>query len=851
IDEAVSVAQQAVDATPADYPGRLSYLENLANALSCRYQNSGAEVDIENAIEISRQVLENTADNDPDRAGRLDNMGNNLYLRYEKTKALAHVRDLEEAITLGRQAMEATPYDDPEHPDSNGDRSAGLSSLSIRLRHQYERTGAPADLEEALSVARQAVQIAPSNDVARASCFNILGNALSCRYELTEVLADLDEAVCLARQAAVDATPESHAGRARLISNLAARLAQRYETEGSRADLEEAICLTRLATEVMPNEHRDLAISFLNLGSMLGRQYQMTNARHDLDEAIHCFRQSWNVKSAFPLHRIKAVVACLKLFPLDTCMGEAINMGKGALGLLPTVKMKLLSRSDQQHVISTFAGLAAILCSLLLASDQVEDALSSLEEGRAIILSDLLDARSDLCDIERTSPDLAGRLNNLRREINSPLPENGSAAAREQRARRRRDAVRDLETCIQEIRATPGNERFMLGLTTSNMRQCAEGGSIVVVNVSTIRSDAIIITPQVVRAVQLTNLSASDAQRWLREEWNMRPSRFAESNRKYREYLAWLWKSSVKQILNEIYTLKGTHEDAHPLRVWWVGSGLASSMPFHAAGIHHRDKRSTETANHRTVSSYAPSIKTLAHARSRVKAPQTLDSLLMVTMPTTPAIEDEGEKEGAAGTFDLPGVAAEKNMLVEGAGGYVTTEHMDGPSDEGVLEALPRCSIAHFACHGVSNHIDPSQSGLLLQRQGSVSHNGADSKLIQDKLSVGRVSELNLRNARLAYLSACSTAQNKSRRLSDEVIHVVSGFQVAGFPHVVGCLWPSKDDICVLVAKRFYSQILGQASPWHDDSVASAIRHAVMEVMKDPRERGLPLKWATFVHCGP
>lgn len=37
-------------------------------------------------------------------------------------------------------------------------------------------------------------------------------------------------------------------------------------------------------------------------------------------------------------------------------------------------------------------------------------------------------------------------------------------------------------------------------------------------------------------------------------------------------------------------------------------------------------------------------------------------------------------------------------------------------------------------------------------------------------------------------------------RLSDEVLHVVSGFQVAGFRQVVGCLWPSDDNVCVEVA---------------------------------------------------
>ncbi|KAK3934876.1 CHAT domain-containing protein [Diplogelasinospora grovesii] len=118
----------------------------------------------------------------------------------------------------------------------------------------------------------------------------------------------------------------------------------------------------------------------------------------------------------------------------------------------------------------------------------------------------------------------------------------------------------------------------------------------------------------------------------------------------------------------------------------------------------------------------------------------------------------------------------------------------------------------------------------------------------QDRLTVRRVSELSLAGARLAYLSACSTVENKAARLADEVIHVVSGFQVAGFPHVVGCLWPSIDRVCVEVARRFYSS-LGQGSQgWDDRAVASSLREAVMAVRAT--EMGMPLAWAQFVHYG-
>jgi hypothetical protein len=57
---------------------------------------------------------------------------------------------------------------------------------------------------------------------------------------------------------------------------------------------------------------------------------------------------------------------------------------------------------------------------------------------------------------------------------------------------------------------------------------------------------------------------------------------------------------------------------------------------------------------------------------------------------------------------------------------------------------------------------------------------------VKDLLSVGEASRINLSYPELAYLLACSTVENNTSLLADEVIHLVSGFQVAGFTHVVG-----------------------------------------------------------------
>ncbi|KAA8610945.1 CHAT domain-containing protein [Pyrenophora tritici-repentis] len=133
-------------------------------------------------------------------------------------------------------------------------------------------------------------------------------------------------------------------------------------------------------------------------------------------------------------------------------------------------------------------------------------------------------------------------------------------------------------------------------------------------------------------------------------------------------------------------------------------------------------------------------------------------------------------------------------------------------------------------------------SGLVFRKQ-----DGAGS-LIQDTMTVQNVSELKLEHARLAYLSACSTAENRAVRLKDEVIHVVSRFQVAGFAHVVGCQWPSADAICVEVAKAFYGTLFGGDGKMEDNDIASALQKAVSTIRE--KEWDQPLKWAQFVHYG-
>jgi len=76
----------------------------------------------------------------------------------------------------------------------------------------------------------------------------------------------------------------------------------------------------------------------------------------------------------------------------------------------------------------------------------------------------------------------------------------------------RYNAGQKLEETVQTIRTLPGFVRFLLAPPEDELRAAAEYGSIVVINVSTYRCDALIIENSRIRSLELTRLHISDIQ---------------------------------------------------------------------------------------------------------------------------------------------------------------------------------------------------------------------------------------------------------------------------------------------------------------------------------------------------
>jgi hypothetical protein len=145
----------------------------------------------------------------------------------------------------------------------------------------------------------------------------------------------------------------------------------------------------------------------------------------DLKMALSAMAQAAEIASQAPTDRIGAArgAAALAIMSDPPDWDRAANFLETAVLLLPEVAPRRLGRGDQQSAIGDLAGLGADAAALALISpsgttpERAARALRLLEAGRAVLLSQVLETRSDLTDLSRRHPDLAARFASLRDQL--------------------------------------------------------------------------------------------------------------------------------------------------------------------------------------------------------------------------------------------------------------------------------------------------------------------------------------------------------------------------------------------------------------------------------------------------
>ncbi|KAE8312567.1 CHAT domain-containing protein [Aspergillus transmontanensis] len=827
-DEAILMLEGAlVESTGTEAQSTLR--GGLEGLLHQRYSLHGRMNDLSRAID-EKYIAINAAENTQSQLGawkviwgpspdaQMDLVAS--FHQFGQTKNLEQAIHLLQCVTKGKLEM----------PDST--RANHSASLGRLFSLHYQRTGRMEDLYHALTTTRSALSKMNETHTHRATALHACSMLLQLQFRQTKNLITLNQAINYSR-VAVSITPPASSDSGSRILNDASILVLRYQWTQDLPDIIEAAeCLATAEGSLLPvGYHIDDRFAILNglgeiwievwLGTLnqpsgqpvrrgsymngtgllrttgtLRIVSQLWNTQHlgtptnppdrskllmnlarrledagRVQNALERYAAAYNTPGAGATAQISAAQGAVRILTSFGRCHEAKQFATRALNLLSELCTRLLTLEDQQRVLRHASGLAAEACSLSLLDDQPQEAVLDLETSRAIILGHLLDNHTDLSVLRQCRPDLARRYELIQRKIiaqpllkahHSPfakygVQENISATIPPEQVRETGDvSTREERTRLSEPAPSGSHEEYYDGNIFSIPRNT--------------------------------------------------------SSRCDKDLLNWLWTTCVKPVFHAMesngiihfsnaQTSNGASYKHRPPHIWWIGSGSATFLPFHAAA----SSSGNDGTLNRTVPPYTPSIRMLRASRITAAAqnpvPPAPTRVSVVAMPTTP------------GQLDLPGVRAETDGIIQeikkgNNRSFLLPRVRESPTAEEALKLMRDTDIIHIACHGAADKINPLKSSLLMQR--SIDTNLRDyQRLVVDKLTVSQIAaSLKAKFRRrsytgLAFLSACAAAEVSAKSLIDEDLHIASALQAIGFPHVIGSLWSVAGTMCVQLSQLF------------------------------------------------
>lgn len=856
-EEAVTLCRTAVDATEPDTFGltREQCRGQLGTALFHVFLLTGNIAPLEEAVGALRAAADELPSGHPMHAGVLGTLGQAL------ARLADHTGDgnlLQEAANAAGQAMDAVP---PGHPYHAGHVSNLAKILAQTFEHAApttmlagvsdpERVGLLAD---ALDMAREAVASTAEGHRQRALYLANLGAILLCAADFAASAGQvgtagrgkgpadrgalLREAVDVLR-AALAAIPDDHPMRAFYLNNLGLALRALGIATVDTGQLADAARAVREAIAAIPEYHSDRAQFQFNLASILRELAERTADGSLRDEASALDLAAATRTDAPALRRIGAYRRVAARATEAGQDAEALAALEAAIGLAQRLAPRTLLLRDREDRLAGLAGLASEAAAAAVGTGRLELGVELLEQTRGLLFAEVLDARGgELARLAAVRPDLAASVTALRDHREAldgadPLRPGRFAADPGVTFRVARDLAADREAAnkawddlIAQVRGIEGFAGFFGPPRVAELTKQACSGPVVFISATQARSDALILTGDPGSPVQTVPLSAlryadvieqaSQLVDACRQDYTGASGGAAQAM--ILRTLAWMWDTIAGPVLDALgYDHVPAAGEAWP-RLWWCQVGPLAFLPLHAAGHHDGTDRSVMD---RVISSYAPTLRSLAYARSRGADAAGGTAAVIVTVPAAP------------GFAPLPSALSEAraiSTLIPGA------RILEDPAGADVLTALASYPVAHFACHAYTHWASLGASRLVLRDYATA------------PLTVAHISRLRVPGV-LAYLSACSTAVT-GPELADESVHVVSAFHLAGYQHVVGTLWPVGDWVAAWLAEDFYRRLTAVDPPGGGFAVAAETLHHAVRSMRT-RYSGVPAVWAAYIHVG-
>ena len=444
-------------------------------------------------------------------------------------------------------------------------------------------------------------------------------------------------------------------------------------------------------------------------------------------------------------------------------------------------------------------------------------AVELLEQGRGVFWSQLIRLRSPLDDVVECG--LAGRkLADEFRYLTAAIRNAFDSPGSDQHDRVCRLTL-ELEHMVSNIRELPGLSRFLLPPLFPDLQDAAKGGPVVVVNASKYSCDVLVVLAYkdpVHVPLSITRENVRELSSKLRALTAL--AKREDVTKDLGMFLRELWDRVVSHIAEVLLPQVARHS-----RIWWCPTAEFCLLPLHAAGPY---KKGQQNLADMFISSYTP----------------TLSALIRARRPSQANAESQAKQFIAIGQGEAPkqsklhSVGDELTTIGQCVDGLATFTRVEGQEAciSRVTDELSKNEWVHLACHGLPNKKQPFQSAFALY---------------DARLTIQRLVGCNLMNAEFAYLSACHTTVGDEES-PDELIHLASAMQFAGFRSVIGTMWQVDDGETNKIIPLFYKYMVDESGRLDHTRAAFAL-WKTMKALRSGKWGKVPLdQLILYVHIG-
>ena len=517
---------------------------------------------------------------------------------------------------------------------------------------------------------------------------------------------------------------------------------------------------------------------------------------------------------------------------VSTAYETALSVMQSALQFSPTLQLQHATLVTDD----TFHCLPLDYASYQVDQQQLEEAIKTLERGRAILWSQMRHLRAPVDQLLEVDPDLGHKLTAVNRdleELTKSVPPShelnmDGAAADDLRAvdpfgrllMKQRNLLKERAKLISQIQSLPGFDGFLAPPSFDTIRSAALSGPVIIINHSKWRSDILILLRDLPPSLISTPRDFYDRASALKHKLLDSRRKSGLNSSDYEETLAFvlaqLYELVGKPVIDRLSQLQVPEQS----RIWWCPTSVFCFLPLHAMGPIPSDDGETRYFLDLYICSYTLTLDALIQPRKRDSGsrPSGKPSILLVAQPDA----------------SLPTVEREIKV-VQALDNKVTSLIAEAATPATVIDGFHHHGFVHFACHGALEAGKPFEAGFEL-------HGNA-------RLTLLKIVRAHLPAAEFAFLSACHTAEMTQGSIMDEGLHLAAAVQYCGFRSVVGTMWAMADIDGRDLAKYFYRELFSESrgTPYHEGS-AKALQFAVKKLR---RKRGVTLeRWVNFVHYG-